>query len=210
VSKGARVKGNKWELGTAKGFASWLRIPIRRTPLSGGWGNASTKADLLTLEPDAADKYDDLVHTRMDVFRKLFVECKAVESIDPLHLLTGQGVLANILIKLVKSSSASDTCPVLVCKKNYQEPFVLFDIRGLSLITEADYTKDKPNLTFRYRTIEFAFIKLESLYLLPLRPALCPESPKSALTKERSEKSLTEVSGLFRVNLQLPPSTTKT
>lgn len=193
MSKSAKVKGNCWELKVAKGFSSWLDCSIRRTPLSGGWGGAATKADLLSV--------DDPPNPRTSIFNRWFVECKAVEAIDPLHLLTSQGIINIYLAKLLKE--CTDRHPVLVIKKNYQEPFALFDVKGLALATPYDYTLDKPNLTFRYRTVEFAFICLDRLYQMPIHKELFDTCQKDTSIPACSGNSLIEVSPSFLV--ELPP-----
>jgi len=178
--KNPKDKGNKWELEVAKGFSEWLKCPIRRTPGSGGWGTSTTSSDLLGVEPNPNDPDYEGIKTRLAAFKRIFVECKNVESLNPIQLMSDQGEVTAYMNKALADANLINAYVVLVCKRNRQDPIVIFDENGLSLLTAADYRVHEPNFTLRYYRRNYAVSKLQHIFCLPLREDLGTFVPKPA------------------------------
>lgn len=166
VGKMARRKGSNFELRVAKKLSEWSGLELRRTPLSGGWGGATTMGDIVPIAPD---KKDPDYRAKYAAFQKwcLSVECKAQEGWSFDSFAYSHSIGTNKLIAYIRqamqaatigrSPSGGALIPAVIAKRNRRIPVVFFPELYCGPITR----KVKPRLLIPVDGVLYA------CYLLP-------------------------------------------
>lgn len=107
-----RTKGANYERKIAKLLSSWSGIPLRRTPMSGGWseGHPEVSGDIVSVEPDKPFAYH--------------VECKNNESWAWEATLKGKGPVYEWW-KQATSQCPLHKSPWLIFSKAYRDDWLM-------------------------------------------------------------------------------------
>lgn len=143
MSKGSHAKGASFERRISKLFNQHWGIQLVRTPLSGGWGHAHTKGDLV--DPSRKFPY--------------FVECKNQQSWNLwAALFEGRGPILTWWYKAAKQAKQEKRIPLLVIGQDYQAPLVLVSL--LAPIGSKPHATIRDDTGFPLRLMRFAdFLK---------------------------------------------------
>lgn len=121
----SRRKGSTFERDVAKVLAGWFGCPIRRTPLSGGWGEAITAGDVVVMPPKSDDPNYE---TKLLRFQKwpFSVECKHTKeiSLDTFLRNPETSPLGKYLKQCIAAAKQDNKVPLLIAKKNGSVPYV--------------------------------------------------------------------------------------
>ena len=138
----ARRKGSSFELYVAKKLSEWSGLELRRTPLSGGWGAATTLGDIVPIAPDQKDQQ---YGAKQEKFARwnFSVECKAQEgwSLDTFVQSPKTCKLTQFIEQATKAaregrnSAGGALIPVVIAKRNNRKPIILMPLRHYLCMT---------------------------------------------------------------------------
>jgi len=125
MSSPAKSKGNKFERDMAKVLSEWWGEEFRRTPLSGGWGEACTTGDIVSVSPKSTFPFS--------------VECKRNEAFKfNTFFQDNNTALFNSWWKqCCLDAKKAKKLPLLLTKINRNEPLAICYI---SALVERPYT----------------------------------------------------------------------
>jgi len=122
---GRKEKGAKFEREVAKMFRKYSGLELYRTPLSGGWGKAKTKGDLVAGE---------------GVDFPYFVECKKQEGWDLWNcLFEGKGPVQEWWAKAQQQAAEEGKIPLLVMAQRMRIPILIREWDGSADLLEGEY-----------------------------------------------------------------------